>query len=87
LRSEVDEIEYPVPADPTDEDVECAQKAFLIHQGEEWPAGTQCINCHVPWPCPLNRWGRKLLTSVGFIEDDFVGMVSRAKYGIFPWII
>jgi hypothetical protein len=33
LLSEVDEIEYPVPAEPTDEDVECAQKAVVIHQG------------------------------------------------------
>jgi hypothetical protein len=85
LLSEVDEIEYEVATNPTDEDVECAQKAVVIHQGLEWPSGTQCINCHARWPCALHRWGRKVLTAVGYIEADFVGMIRRAKNGTVPW--
>jgi hypothetical protein len=85
LLSEVDEIEYRVPSAPTDEDIEYAQKAFVVHQGEEWPTGTLCVNCHVPWPCPVNRWGRKVLTVSGYIEADFIGMIRRAKNGTVPW--
>jgi hypothetical protein len=42
LLSEVDEIEYLVADNPTDEDIEYAQKAVIIHQGQEWPAG--CVS-------------------------------------------
>ncbi|MGC9669356.1 hypothetical protein ACNTMW_22720 [Planosporangium sp. 12N6] len=83
--SEVDEIEYPVPAQPTNEDIEYAQKAVIIHQGEQWPTGTLCVNCHAPWPCALNRWGRTVLTSVGCGEADVVGLIRRARHGIVPW--
>jgi hypothetical protein len=85
LLSEVDETEYPVAENPTEEDVEYAQRAVVIHQGQDWPTGTVCINCHAPWPCALNRWGRKVLTAVGYLEADVVGMLRRAKNGIVSW--
>jgi hypothetical protein len=85
LLSEVDEIEYPVADNPTAEDIECAQKAVIIHQGQDWPTGTLCVNCHAPWPCVLNRWGRNVLTAVGSIEADLVDMIRRARNGIVPW--
>ncbi|MCW2639249.1 MAG: hypothetical protein JWP76_1555 [Dactylosporangium sp.] len=85
LLSEADEIGYPVADNPTDEDIEYAQKAVVIHQGQDWPAGRQCINCRAPWPCALNRWGRNVLTAVGYVEADVAGMVCRARNGIVPW--
>jgi hypothetical protein len=86
LLSEVDEIEYPVPAEPTDEDVEYAQKAVIIHQGQKWPTGMLCVNCHVPWPCTVNRWGLAVLRTNGYVQADFDGMLRRAADGIVPWL-
>ncbi|MGC9670620.1 hypothetical protein ACNTMW_29255 [Planosporangium sp. 12N6] len=85
MPSEADGIAYPVPAHPTDDDIGYAQKAVIIHQGEDWPAGMQCVNCHVPWPCPVNRWGRGVLGSAGYAEADVAGLVRRARRGIVPW--
>ncbi|MGC9666164.1 hypothetical protein ACNTMW_06345 [Planosporangium sp. 12N6] len=84
MPSDVDEIEYPVPAHPADDDLAYAPKAVVVHLGLGWPTGTVYAGCHA-WPCALNRWGRTVLAPVGYVEEDVAGLIRRAKDRIVPW--
>lgn len=82
----MEEPEYPVVPNPEDEDIEYAQKAVIIHKGQDWPSGKLCINCHAHWPCSLRRWGIGALRAAGWVQDDIDSTLRRAASGIVPWL-
>lgn len=74
-------------ADPAgvNEDVRLAQRAVIVHQAEDWPAQKLCRNCHQRAPCPLHRWGLKVLLAAGWTDVDIAELVARANAGDVPW--
>jgi hypothetical protein len=47
--------DYPVDLERIRADLPYAQRAVVIHQGEDWPTGRFCRNCHSRYPCRLAR--------------------------------
>ncbi len=66
-------------------DLPYAQRAVAIHQGEDWPMGRFCRNCHDRYPCRLARWGVGLLQAAGWTSERIAGLVARAEAGDVPW--
>jgi hypothetical protein len=79
--------DYPVPTDRllAERDVRYAQMAVVIHQGEDWPSGRFCRNCHARFPCRLARWGVRVLAAAGWTSRDMAHLVEQAKAGEVPW--
>jgi hypothetical protein len=87
VRAHPDELdEYPVDSVNARYDARYAQMAVVIHQGEDWPSGRLCRNCHAPFPCRLARWGVRVLVAAGWTSRDMALLVSRAKAGVVPWL-
>ena len=76
-----------VSVDPghLEQDLLLAQRAVVIHQGEPWPTGVFCRNCHGRWPCQLYRWGHLVLWLAGWREADITDLVRQAEAGEVPW--
>ncbi len=79
--------DYPVPTDRllAERDLRYGQMAVVIHQGEDWPSGKFCRNCHAQWPCRLYCWGFAVLTTAGWTTTDMRHLVQRAEAGDAPW--
>jgi hypothetical protein len=77
--------DYPVNLEAIREDLPYAQRAVVIHQGEDWPTGRFCRNCHGRWPCRLYRWGFAVLTTAGWTPQHMGRLVERAEAGDVPW--
>jgi hypothetical protein len=77
--------EYPVNLETIRQDLPYAQRAVVIHQGEDWPTGQFCRNCHARWPCRLRRWGSGVLTAAGWTPQHVRRLVERAEAGDVPW--
>lgn len=78
-------VDYSMEPAEAQRDLRYAQMAVVIHQGEDWPAGRVCRNCHAPFPCRLARWGGRVLTLVGWTPLDVAYLLERAKAGEVPW--
>jgi hypothetical protein len=76
---------YPVNLETIRQDLPYAKRAVVIHQGEDWPAGRFCRNCHARWPCRLYRWGFGALGAAGWTADMMRGLVARAEAGELQW--
>jgi hypothetical protein len=86
IEAYADELdEYPVDTVNAERDVRYAQKALVIHQGEDWPTGRFCRNCHARFPCRLARWGVRVLVAAGWTSRDMAHLVERAEAGDVPW--
>jgi hypothetical protein len=66
-------------------DIGYAQRAVIVHQGQDWPGGRFCQNCHGRWPCRMCRWGVRVLLLGGWSHDDIRHLVARARAGELPW--
>jgi hypothetical protein len=77
--------DYPVNLETIRQDVPYAQRAVVIHQGEDWPTGRFCRNCHARFPCRLVRWGVGVLQMAGWTSRDMARLVERAEVGEVPW--
>lgn len=77
--------ELSVDPERVEQDLGLAQRAVVIHQGELWPTGRFCRNCHARWPCRLYRWGHLVLWLAGWREADIAHLVRRAEAGEVPW--
>jgi hypothetical protein len=77
--------DYPVDLERIRDDLPYAQRAVVIHQGEDWPTGRLCRNCHGRWPCRLARWGVSVLQAAGWTSERIAGLVARAEAGEVPW--
>jgi hypothetical protein len=83
---EIDDLnDYPVHLDRLPQDVPYAQRAVVIHQGEDWPTGRFCRNCHGRYPCRLARWGVGVLQAAGWTSGQMAGLLARAEAGEVPW--
>ena len=69
--------EVPLPAYLTAEDVQFAVRAVVVHTAEQWPTGAFCRNDRAPYPCRLNRWGRRVLTAYGLSEPEIDALVAQ----------
>ena len=76
---------YPVQLDRVQEDVPLAQRAVIVHQPEQWPAGCFCRNCKARWPCRLHAWGLTVLQAAGWTGVRIAELVRRAGAGEVPW--
>jgi hypothetical protein len=86
VEARADELdEYPVDMVNAERDVRYAQMAVVVHQGEDWPSGRFCRNCHARFPCRLARWGFRTLAAAGWTSRDMARLVERAKAGDVPW--
>jgi hypothetical protein len=70
--------EYQVDLDRVQDDMPLAQWLVITHQGEDWPTGRHCRNCHDRAPCRLYRWGCQVLTAAGWSEQDVAALEARA---------
>jgi hypothetical protein len=77
--------DYPVNLETIRGDLPYAQRAVVIHQGEDWPAGKFCRNCHGRFPCQLARWGVDVLQAAGWSSRQIAELVERAETGDVPW--
>ena len=77
--------DYPVNLETIRDDLPYAQRAVVIHQGEDWPTGRFCRNCHARWPCRLYRWGLAVLRAAGWTPQHVRRLVDRAEAGDVPW--
>jgi hypothetical protein len=77
--------DYRVDLETIREDVPYAQRAVVIHQGEDWPTGRFCRNCHDRYPCRLARWGVGVLQTAGWTSERMARLVARAEAGEVPW--
>jgi hypothetical protein len=75
----------PTDAVEAERDVRYGQMAVVIHQGEDWPSGRLCRNCHERWPCRLYRWGLAVLTVAGWNMLDVEHILKQAETGEVPW--
>jgi hypothetical protein len=77
--------DYSVNLETLRQDLPYAQRAVVIHQGEDWPAGRFCRNCHAHWPCLLCRWGIEVLRAAGWTPEQLRRLVELAEAGEVPW--
>jgi hypothetical protein len=71
---------------PGQDEVHLARRAVCVHAREHWQHGDFCVNCRAPFPCRLHRWGRRVLTAVGWSDQDIVGMLDEfARTGTPSW--
>jgi hypothetical protein len=77
--------DYPVDLATIRDDLPYAQRAVVIHQGEEWPTGRLCRNCHGRFPCRLARWGVGVLKTAGWTSERIARLLERAEAGDVPW--
>jgi hypothetical protein len=77
--------DYPVNLETIRDDLPYAQRAVVIHRGEDWPTGRFCRNCHARWPCRLYRWGFAVLRTAGWTPQHMRRLVDRAEAGDVPW--
>ncbi len=77
--------DYSVDLEAIRDDLPYAQRAVVIHQGEDWPTGRLCRNCHDRYPCRLARWGVGVLQAAGWTSERMAGLVKRAEAGEVPW--
>jgi hypothetical protein len=77
--------DYSVSLETLREDLPYAQRAVVIHQGEDWPTGRFCRNCHARYPCRLARWGVNVLQVAGWTSERIAQLVAQAKAGKVPW--
>lgn len=80
------EDDYPVNLESIRQDLPYAQRAVVIHQGEDWPAGRFCRNCHARFPCRLARWGVGVLRVAGWTIGRIAQLVEKAEAGGVPWM-
>lgn len=66
-------------------DVPYGQRAVVIHQPEDWPAGRQCRNCGGRWPCDVYTWGLQVLFGAEWTSGDVTLLLERAAKGEVPW--
>ena len=86
VEAHADELdEYLVDITNAERDVRYAQMAMVIHQGEDWPSGRFCRNCHARFPCRLAHWGFRVLVAAGWTSRDMAHLVERARAGEVPW--
>jgi hypothetical protein len=77
--------DYPVDLERIRDDLPYAQRAVVIHQGEDWPTGRFCRNCHDRYPCRLARWGVGVLQAAGWTSTRMAELLARAEAGEVPW--
>jgi hypothetical protein len=77
--------DYPVDLETIRDDLPYAQRAVVIHQGEDWPTGRFCRNCHDRYPCRLARWGVGVLQAAGWTSTRMAELLARAEAGEVPW--
>jgi hypothetical protein len=77
--------DYPVNLETIRADLPYAQRAVVIHQGEDWPTGRFCRNCHDHYPCRLARWGVAVLRAAGWMSERIALLVAHADLGEVPW--
>lgn len=77
--------DYRVDLERIRDDLPYAQRAVVIHQGEDWPTGRLCRNCHERYPCRLARWGIGVLQVAGWARERIAVLVARAESGDVPW--
>jgi hypothetical protein len=61
--------DYPVYLETIRQDLPYAKRAVVVHQGEDWPSGRYCRNCHARFPCRLARWGLGVLGAAGWTSE------------------
>jgi hypothetical protein len=76
---------YPVKLETIRQDLPYAQRAVVVHQGEDWPSGRYCRNCHARFPCRLACWGLAVLQTAGWTSERIAGLLERAQSGEVPW--
>jgi hypothetical protein len=77
--------DYPVDLDRVQDDVPLACRLVITHQGEAWPQGSFCRNCHEPAPCRLRRWSEQVLGAAGWSEQNVADLLAQAATGDLPW--
>jgi hypothetical protein len=79
--------DFPTPVDrvEAERDLRYGQMAVVIHQGEDWPSGRPCRNCHAPWPCRVYRWGFRVLLAAKWSTADIAHLEARSRLGEVPW--
>jgi len=77
--------EYLLERVMAEQNLRYGQKAVVIHQGEDWPSGRLCRNCHAVFPCGLARWGARVLEAAGWTSRDVAHLLERARAGEVPW--
>jgi hypothetical protein len=77
--------DYPVDLETIRQDMPYAQRAVVIHQGEDWPTGRFCRNCHARYPCRLARWGVGVLQTADWTSRQMAQLIERAEAGEVPW--
>jgi hypothetical protein len=77
--------DYPVDLETISADLPYAERAVVIHQGEDWPSGRFCRNCHARFPCRLARWGVGVLQVAGWTNERIAELPAQAKAGDVPW--
>jgi hypothetical protein len=71
---------------PTEEDVQVAQRALLVHVVEHWPHGDFCRNCKAPFPCRLARWGYRVLKLANWSDQAIAELYAEfRRTGTPPW--
>ncbi len=63
-----EEQDYPIDLENAERDAGLAQWAVRVHQPQDWPHGRFCVNDRARWPCPLYRWGFRVLLAAGWSE-------------------
>jgi hypothetical protein len=91
----IDAPDAPGVTDPVDEvplervmaeqNLRYGQMAVVIHQGEDWPSGRICRNCHAAFPCQWARWGARVLTAADWTIHDVAHLLKEARAGRVPW--
>jgi hypothetical protein len=79
-------FDVPLEQVMAEQNLRYGQMAVVIHQGEDWPAGRFCRNCHARFPCRLALWGARVLEAAGWTTVDVAHMLGRAKSGDVPWL-
>jgi hypothetical protein len=77
--------DYPVDLEAVRADLSYAKRAVVIHQGEDWPSGRFCRNCHARFPCRLARWGMSVLQVAGWTSERIAELPRKAEAGDVPW--
>ncbi|WP_244454484.1 hypothetical protein [Micromonospora echinofusca] len=69
--------EIPLPPYVTGEDAQFAVRAVVVHAPRRWSGGTVCRNDAAPYPCRLNRWGRRVLALRGLRPAEIEALIER----------
>jgi hypothetical protein len=77
--------DYPVNLEAIRQDLPYAQRAVVIHQSEDRPAGQFCRNCHARYPCRLARWGVVVLHVAGWTNKRIAQFAEQAEAGGVTW--